>query len=101
MADPRETVAVCPADATLGELVARLAGHDLAALIDALRADQAARWRAGAGLRAEDYLAAFPALRQRTEDLLVLIRGEVLLRAERGEEPDPADYQHRLPHLAE
>ena len=67
----------------------------------AVHADQAARWRAGAGLRAEEYLAAFPALRGRAEDQLVLIWGEVLLRAERGEAPEPQEYRHRFPDHAE
>src|SRR5262245_17759900 len=100
MADPRETVAV-RASGALRDLAGRLAGHDAASLIDPLRADQAARWRAGAGLLAEDYLAAFPALRGRTEDLLVLIWGEVMLRAERGAAPDAAEYQRRFPDHAE
>jgi hypothetical protein len=100
MADPCETVAVRPTEA-LRELAERLAGLAAASLIDPVRADQAARWRAGTGPRAEEYLAAFPALRERTEDLLVLIWGEVLLRAERGESPDPADYQRRFPDLAQ
>ncbi|MFO0841541.1 MAG: serine/threonine-protein kinase [Gemmataceae bacterium] len=99
MAEPREVVAVRPPEA-LRELAEGLAGGDAASLIDPLRADQAVRWRAGIGLRAEDYLAAFPALRERREDLLVLIWGEVLLRAERGEAPDPPDYQRRFPDLA-
>src|SRR5262249_3936800 len=70
MATSRETVA---AHEALGELAERLAGHEAAVLIDALRADQAARWRAGAGPPAEDYLRAFPALCGRTEDALLLI----------------------------
>lgn len=101
MADAPESPTVPFARAGLGELAGRLAGCDPAGLIDPLRADQAARWRAGDGLPVEDYLAAFPALRQRTEDLLVLIWGEVLLRAERGAFPEPAEYQRRFPDLAE
>ncbi|MFO0844296.1 MAG: serine/threonine-protein kinase [Gemmataceae bacterium] len=89
-----------PPDVALRGLAERLAGHAAAALIDPLRADQVARWRAGAGPPAEDYLAAFPALRGRTEDLLVLICGEAMLRAEHGEAPDLVDYQRRFPDLA-
>jgi hypothetical protein len=100
MADPQETVAAGP-PAALRQLAERLVGHDAASLIDPLRADQSERWRAGSGLRAEDYLAVFPTLLERTEDLLVLIWGEVLLRAERGEAPEQADYQRRFPDLAE
>ncbi|MFO0841540.1 MAG: serine/threonine-protein kinase [Gemmataceae bacterium] len=77
-----------------------LAGEDAASLIDPLRADQAARWRAGNGLQVEDYLTVFPTLAERREDLLVMIWGEVLLRTERGEVLDPADYQRRFPELA-
>src|SRR5262245_43614356 len=54
MTDPHATVAARPPEA-LRELAQRLAGHDAAALVEPLRADQAARWRGGAGLRAEDY----------------------------------------------
>jgi hypothetical protein len=56
-------------------------------LVEALRADQARRWRAGQRLLAEAYLEAFPVLAASAEDTLVLIWGEALLRFELGEAP--------------
>jgi hypothetical protein len=88
-----------PAD--LGELIARCRTLPLLRLVEALRADQARRWRSGQRLRAEAYLEAFPALAASAEDALVLIWGEVLLRQERGELPQPAEYRERFPRHAD
>jgi WD40 repeat protein len=93
-----------PADALpgdLGELIARCRELPLPPLVDALRADQARRWRAGQRLWAETYLGAFPALAASAEDALVLIWGEVLLRRELGEAPHPLEYQERFPQYAD
>lgn len=76
----------------------RLSGDDL---VSALRADQSGRWRAGHGVPAEAYLAAFPEVAASPDDALVLIGGEVVLRFERGEEPALAEYADRFPKLAE
>src|SRR5262245_51046908 len=81
------------------ELPARLAGLAPAALVEALRGDQVRRWLAGQRVRAEDYLAAFPALAGSLEDALVLIWGEVLLRQQQGETPAAEEYARRFPHL--
>jgi hypothetical protein len=86
------TLATDPAD-----VVARCRELPLPRLVEALREDQARRWRAGQRLLAEAYLSAFPALAASAEDALVLIWGEALLRFERGEEPQLAEYRDRFP----
>jgi tetratricopeptide (TPR) repeat protein len=88
-----------PAD--LGELIARCRELPLPRLVEAVRADQVQRWRAGLRMPAEAYLEAFPPLVSSAEDSLVLIWGEVLLRKERGEAPQPGEYQQRFPMHAE
>jgi hypothetical protein len=64
-----------------------------------LREDQAARWAAAGRLPVEAYRDHLPGLTD--EDVLVLIVGEVALRREAGEDPTPAEYQARFPHLAD
>jgi serine/threonine protein kinase len=88
-----------PAD--LADLVAACGPLPLPRLVEALRADQARRWRAGERLPAEAYLAAFPALAASAEDALVLVCGEVLLRLELGPAPGLAEYQARFPQHAD
>ncbi len=88
-----------PAD--LGELVAHCRKIPLPQLVEALRADQVQRWRAGQRLLAEAYLAAFPGLAASAEDALVLIWGEVLLRLECGEAPQLTEYRERFPQHAD
>jgi class 3 adenylate cyclase/predicted ATPase len=68
----------------------------LAALLE----EQQACWRGGERVLVEDYLARRPALAGDAEAVLDLILHEVLLRRERGEAPELADYQQRFPHLA-
>src|SRR5262245_5632995 len=68
---------------------------------DLLRADQEARWRGGARVPAEAYLAAFPELGGSPEDALVVVYGESLLRRESGEPVDPGEYRRRFPALAD
>jgi hypothetical protein len=102
MSDPPAFVTppdTLPAD--LGEVIAHCRPLSLPRLVEALRADQARRWRAGQGQLAEIYLCAFPALAASAEDALVLIWGEVLLRLELGEAPQPADYRARFPQHAD
>jgi WD40 repeat protein len=66
-----------------------------------LRADQRRRWRAGDPIAVEAYLASHPSLEADTESVLDLIYNEVVLRAERGEQPTLAEYERRFPALAE
>jgi hypothetical protein len=89
-----------PISPDLAGLAARLEGLAAHDLVAPLRADQVARWRAGNGVPAEAYLAAFPALRTSAEDALVLICGEMLLRGKAGEAP-LAEYQRRFPRFAD
>jgi serine/threonine-protein kinase len=63
--------------------------------------DQEAGWRAGQPLRAEAYLDLLGAAEAFSEDGFDLIYGEWVLRRERGEAPDLADYQARFPAYAE
>jgi hypothetical protein len=84
-----------PADFT--DLAKHCGGLPLPRLVEALREDQVHRWRAGQRVLAEAYLKAFPAVAASSEDALVLIWGEVLLRHEQGEAPQPAEYQARFP----
>ena len=49
--------------------------------LDLVRADQSDRWRHGRGLRAEEYFSQAPELRNDSEEALVLICGEIQLRA--------------------
>jgi serine/threonine protein kinase len=96
---PGPTLAPLPAD--LAALVARCAALPLPRLVEAVRADQAQRWRAGQRLLVEAYLGAFPALAASAEDALVLIWGEALLRRELGEAPQPDEYRARFPPHAD
>src|SRR5690242_4015262 len=70
-------------------------------LLARLRADQGARWRRGDRVKAEAYLAQHPALRDNPEAAADLIHGELLLREERGEAPDPEGYLRRFPQYTE
>jgi len=88
-----------PAD--LADLIARCRALPLPHLVEALRADQARRWRSGRPLPAEAYLGAFPALAASPEDALVLVWGEALLRLEAGEAPRPDEYRARFPQHAD
>src|SRR5262245_61322292 len=68
---------------------------------EVLLADQRGRWRRGDRVRVEQLVAQRPALRDKTEVLLDLIYGEVLLRRESGERPQMAEYLDRFPTLAD
>jgi tetratricopeptide (TPR) repeat protein len=67
---------------------------------EVLAADQWHRWQAGERVTAEDYLARHPAVADDPDAAAWLLYGEFLLRQERGEGPDPADYGVRFPHCA-
>ena len=85
----------------LPAVLARLAGLPATEAADLARADQDARWRAGESAPAEDYLAGLPQVAADAEHALVLVYGEVLARAARGERPTLAEYQARFPHVAD
>jgi serine/threonine protein kinase/tetratricopeptide (TPR) repeat protein len=88
----------------LADLRADLARWDdltPAELADRLQADQARRWRSGRGVPAEAYLDVDGRVRGDLELIVDLILGEILLRRERGESPDPAEYARRFPDLAD
>jgi serine/threonine-protein kinase len=63
-----------------------------------LRARQAQDWDQGQPRPVEEYLAWAEGLTP--DDVLVLVVGELLLRWQRGERPELAEYQRRFPHLA-
>jgi hypothetical protein len=84
----------------LDEVLARLRLLPPGDWLQAVRSDQAARWRAGQGIPVETYLQRLPALAGSPEDVQVLLCGEAMLRRERGETPELAEYQRRFPHLA-
>ena len=67
--------------------------------LNLVRSDQSTRWHRGRGVLAEDYIAALPELNRDSEDLLVLICGEVQVRSDSGENPTVAEYQNRFPEL--
>jgi hypothetical protein len=68
----------------------------------ALRVDQAERRRLGQWVPAEDYLQAFPAVRDHAASAIDLIFAEYLLREEQGERPPPLEeFLHRFPQHAE
>ena len=66
-----------------------------------LLADQQSRWARDERVRVEDLVAHRPELRDRPDDLLDLIYGEVVLRRQAGERPAAAEYIARFPQLAE
>jgi serine/threonine protein kinase len=63
--------------------------------------DQCRRWQQGESVRVEAYLEAHPELRDDPDGLLDLIFNEILLREERAETPEFAEYVERFPWLAE
>jgi formylglycine-generating enzyme required for sulfatase activity/tRNA A-37 threonylcarbamoyl transferase component Bud32 len=69
-------------------------------LVEALLADQAARWRRLERVPVEVYLREQPALADHPEAVLDLIYHEVVLRETVGETPLVQEYVRRFPHLA-
>jgi hypothetical protein len=59
------------------------------------------RWQGGERLAIEDYLQRIPVLNERPEALLELIYTEWLLREQFGPVPEPDEYRHRFPALAD
>jgi tetratricopeptide (TPR) repeat protein len=70
--------------------------HYLAVLRELVRADIEYAWRRGAPRRAEDYLAAFPALRADRAGLDAVAFEEYRQRQRAGDHPSPAEYRLRL-----
>jgi hypothetical protein len=69
-------------------------------LVEALRAEQCARWRAGERVPAEAYLQQHPGLGADAGCALELVYQEVLLREQQGEAPHPDEYLRRFPQFA-
>ncbi len=66
-----------------------------------LRVDQRERWRVGQRVPVEDYLRRLPGEPPDPEQALDLIYNEFLVRERLGEQPDPGDYYHRFPAVAD
>jgi hypothetical protein len=69
-------------------------------LADLVSVDQTERWRRGEHVPAETYLAELPTLAADTGHSLLVIYGEMLQRARRGEAPDLTEYVRRFPRFA-
>ena len=67
---------------------------------DALLRDQSERWRAGHRRPVEGYLAAYPELADHPGVGSLLAASEFLIRADRGEAPQLAEYHRRFPQWA-
>jgi serine/threonine protein kinase/Flp pilus assembly protein TadD len=70
--------------------------HFLSILRELVRADLEYSWRRGQSKLVEDYLAAFPQLRQDRAGLLAIAFEEYRLRQQAGEHPTPAEYRRRF-----
>jgi hypothetical protein len=62
-----------------------------------LQGDQRRRWQRGERVLVQAYLEEVPSLRDQPDLVFELVCGEVLLREELGEKPQPADYFDLLP----
>jgi hypothetical protein len=69
-------------------------------LLAVVRVDQQQRWQNGEQLLAEDYFRLYPSLQAQTENALLLVYGEFLLRKQLGETPTTEEYLRRFPRLA-
>ena len=69
-------------------------------LVEALRGEQRQRWQEGERVLAETYLQQHPTLQTDTTCVLQLVYQEVLLREERGENPQLTEYLQRFPQFA-
>jgi lipopolysaccharide biosynthesis regulator YciM len=74
--------------------------RDPALIVMVLRVDQRERCRLGQWVPAEDYLNAFPVVREHAESAVDLIFAEFLLREERGESPAAEEFLRRFPDRA-
>jgi eukaryotic-like serine/threonine-protein kinase len=64
------------------------------------RAELETGLRAGEDLRTEDFFRRYPAVAADTEAALELVYAEYVVRGERGETCDPAEWYQRFPQLA-
>ncbi len=81
----------------LGDFLAGAGPVSAHTLLEVLRVDQEARWRGGERLRAEDYLAAHPAVADNPEMALELIFAEYLLREGLGDPASADEFAARFP----
>src|SRR5688572_14621624 len=88
-------------DQLLDGLPADLEAMPRSVLLTLLRSDQRWRWRQGQRVAVEAYVNRLPRLRDDPEAVLDLAFGEALLREERGEGTDLAEYRQRFPAVAE
>jgi eukaryotic-like serine/threonine-protein kinase len=98
-------VAPAPTDATrilrLSHSEVPPANSDaIRALLEQLCSEQRQMWQRGQRVPVEAYLDAYPILRNNPA-AVTLVRGEFLLRSERGERPNVKEYEVRFPHLIE
>jgi serine/threonine-protein kinase len=84
-------------DAFLHRLRTEANGLSGAELLTLVRADQRQRWQRGERFLVENYLERLPQLAVNSEWILDLVYNEVLLREERGEQPDAEEYLGRFP----
>jgi eukaryotic-like serine/threonine-protein kinase len=96
-----ESSVSAPTGGIPADVVASCRSLPLPRLVEALREDQAQRWRSGRRLPAETYIGAFPALAASPEDALVLVWGEALLRLEAGEALGLEEFRCRFPQYAD
>jgi hypothetical protein len=75
--------------------------HDPEEIVMALRVDQAERRRLGQWVPAEDYLAAFPAVRDDPAATVDLVFAEYLLREGQGERLPLEEFLRRFPQHAD
>jgi WD40 repeat protein len=70
-------------------------------IVMALRVDQAERCRLGQWVAAEEYLDAFPVVRDHAASAIDMVFAEYLLREERGEQPSLEEFLRRFPQHAD
>ncbi|MCA9168224.1 MAG: protein kinase [Planctomycetales bacterium] len=87
---------------SLDQVVANIRVLPRSMWLDLAREDQTNRWRSGRGVLTEQYLTTIPEFMERDcEEALILVCGEVQLRAELGESPTLAEYLKRFPQFAD
>ncbi len=85
----------------VADFLERAGVRDPEEIVMALRVDQAERCRLGQWVPAEDYIDAFPAIRDHAASAIDLIFAEYLLREGHGERPPPEEFLRRFPQHAE
>jgi WD40 repeat protein len=84
----------------IDDYLAQIDGERRALLIELVHEDLAYRLQAGESARVENYLERYPLLRTDPAVLLDLIAAEYLLRQDRRDAVDIAEYTARFPELA-